>query len=210
MKRLVFVLIFGASLGAQLSAFASDCFLVLSRLDGDRYDVGQISPSNLTAALPPGFFITSIRNFTYVILRGDAFGEQCTRVTKLPSPISLDAASVYGQISISGKLKWRGVLRYESNDGGRLEFVPNKNYLATGGRFFQDGFTRLKLDEAMPTVSLSPPRQLKSANCWQAKAILEASGFSMLAGDSSLAGTYVEKAQLRDVSDFRRCQWGGP
>lgn len=212
-KHVVVALLAGISLGAQSASFTDKCFLVMCSVQGSYNDACSVAPSKLTAVLPPGFSITSIRNFTYVSPRqysGGEFGEQCPRVTRLPLPISLDVGNVYGAISIAGTLKSEGILRYEPNEGGTLEFWLPRDSLMNGGRFFRGAFARLKLDSAKPTPSVSPPKRLKNANCWQAKAVLEATGFSLLIGASSEAGTYVERARLSDVRDFQACSWGAP
>ena len=212
-KHVAVVLLAGLSLGAQSASFTDRCFLVMCSVQGSYNDTCSIAPSKLKAVLPPGFSITSIRNFTYVSPRqysGGEFGEQCPRVTRLPLPISLDVGNVYGAIPMAGTLKSAGTLRYEPSEGGTLEFRLSRESLGNGGRFFREQFVRLKLDSAKPTPSVAPPKQLMDANCWQATAVLEATGFSLLIGASSEAGTYVESARLSDVRDFRACRWGGP
>lgn len=102
-----------------------------------------------------------------------------------------------------------GILRFEPNDGGELEFRPALGVFHGAGRFFKANFTRIKLDEAKPSVRIAPPESLTRANCWEANASAELSDFSVLIGDTSAAGTYAQQARITQVGGFAKCTWGG-
>jgi hypothetical protein len=110
-SRIVAAALSGAVLGVQATT-PGDCLLLMCRVNGIESDQCKIAPSNLTAKIPNGFSISSIRSHTYVILKGDKFGEQCVRIPQLSSPVSLDRARVYGAISVTGHLKTSGIVRY--------------------------------------------------------------------------------------------------
>ncbi|KFN43040.1 hypothetical protein [Arenimonas oryziterrae] len=190
---------------ASQCALAQDC-VVVDCGKGDRCDV---APTHLTATLPAGLVIRSIRGDTQLFLRDGASDTTCRRVTRLSAPVSLDHSRVYGAIALTGTLRVRGLVRFEPNDGGVLEFRPAKRTFLRTGKFFNANFQRIKLDEAMPPVHLVPPKRLGNADCWQASATAELSGFHVLVGDSSSAGSYAQRARLTNLGDFTRCQWGG-
>lgn len=160
--------------------------------------------------MPKGFSITSINDNAVISTHREIDFEACRQAQALPHPISLDNGSLYGGMAVSGTLRATGVLRYEPNDGGELEFRPDAKAFAGTGSFFQTYFNRLKLDSAQPLPAVAPPHTLRNADCWQAKASIVATDFRILVGDTSAAGVYVDKLQLDDVREFTACQWGGP
>ncbi|WP_458233009.1 hypothetical protein [Roseateles sp. P5_E8] len=187
------------------AALAQDCIRITCGQD----DYCEATPSRLTAALPPGFEIRSIRGNTKIASQGEVALLECRPASHLPVGVSADKASIYGSVHVTGKLHASGTLRFEPNDGGELEFRPDKETLQVAGRFFKANFTRIKLDEAQPSVKIAPPKSLAGANCWQAKATAELSDFSVLIGDTSAAGTYARQARVTQVSGFTKCIWGG-
>jgi len=187
------------------AAGAQDCVRITCGQD----DGCEVRPSQLTAALPPGLEIKSIRGNTKITSRGNAALLECRPAARLPSVMSADQASVYGSVQVTGKLHATGILRFEPNDGGDLEFRPGQKTFEGAGRFFKTNFTRIKLDEAQPPVDVAPPQSLAKADCWQANASAELSEFSVVIGDSSAAGTYARQAQITRISGFAKCTWGG-
>lgn len=186
-------------------AMAQDCVRVACA-QGDHCEV---TPSGLTAVLPPGWEIRSIRGNTKIATRGDAALLDCRPADRLAAVVSADQASIYGAVYLTGRLQARGTLRFEPNDGGELEFRPSKDTLQSNGQFFKTHFARIKLDAVQPAVKIAPPPSLAKVDCWQAKATAELSDFSVLVGDTSAAGTYARKARVTQVSGFARCTWGG-
>jgi hypothetical protein len=191
-------------LAGSPGAFAQDCYL----LTCGSTDACEVAPARLTASLPSGLQIESIRGHTKVALRGEAATAECKAVGRLPQVVSADQASLYGAVQLKGRLKVSGVLRFEPNDGGALEFRPAKASFAATGKFFQQHFTRIKLDGAEPAVRVTPPPSLAQANCWQTPATAELSDFSVVVGDSSSAGTYAHKARVTSLDRFKQCTWG--
>jgi len=187
-------------------ASAQDCL----RLDCGPGKECSIRPARLTARMPAGFAITSIRGHSAIATRGDAGSAACQPVQQLPRPLSLDQASLYGSVQIAGRLQVPGTLRFEPHDGGALEFRPARAALHGTGPFFRAHFERIKLDAAQPPVAITPPRRLAKADCWQAQATAELSDFSVLVGDTSAAGTYPHRARITAVHGFTACTWGGP
>lgn len=186
------------------AAFAQDCYL----LTCGSTDACEVEPARLVASLPAGLEIQSIRSHTKVALRGEAATAECKAVGQLPQVVSADQASLYGAVQLKGRLKVSGVLRFEPNDGGVLEFRPATASFAATGKFFQQHFTRIKLDGAEPAVRVTPPPSLAQANCWQTPATAELSDFSVVVGDSSSAGTYARKARVTSLGRFKQCTWG--
>ena len=186
-------------------AVAQDCV----RIACGQADGCEVSPSRLTAALPPGLDIRSIRGNTKIATHGEAALLECRPASRLAAAVSADRASIYGAVQVTGKLHASGILRFEPNDGGELEFRPGKETLRTGGHFFKTNFARIKLDEAQPPMKIAPPQSLATANCWQAHAKVELSDFSVLIGDTSAAGTYARQARITQASGFTHCTWGG-
>lgn len=186
-------------------ALAQDCV----RITCGQADGCEAFPSRLRAALPPGFEIRSIRGNTKIATRGEAALLECRPASRLAAVVSADQASIYGAVHVTGKLHASGILRFEPNDGGELEFRPGKETLQAGGHFFKTNFARIKLDEAQPSVKIAPPQSLAQANCWQANAKVELSDFSVLIGDTSAAGTYARQARITQASGFTQCTWGG-
>lgn len=186
-------------------ALAQDCV----RIACGQADGCEVSPSRLTAALPPGLDIRSIRGNTKIATHGEAALLECRPASRLAAAVSADQASIYGAVQVTGKLQASGILRFEPNDGGELEFRPGKETLRAGGHFFKTNFARIKLDEAQPPMKIAPPQSLATANCWQAHAKVELSDFSVLIGDTSAAGTYARQARITQASGFTQCTWGG-
>jgi hypothetical protein len=192
-------------LATAQAALAQDCIRITCGQD----DACEVTPSGLTAALPPGFEIRSIRGGTKIDSRGDAALLECRPASRLEVVVSADQASIYGAVHVTGKLHASGTLRFEPNDGGNLEFRPDREALQGRGRFFKTNFERIKLDEAQPAMKVAPPQSLAKADCWQANATAELSGFSILIGDTSGAGAYARQARITQVSGFTKCTWGG-
>lgn len=186
------------------------CVRVVCTGNGSDTQACTVPTHSLSASLPPGLRVTAIRGHTGFSEQGEATGPACAQVVQLEKPLSLDTGSMYGAIQIEGKLSTTGTLRYEPNDGGVLEFRPAPATLRRGGNFFQREFVHLKLDQAKPATTVTPPPALQSASCWQADAALEATDFWVVVGDSSSAGTYVQQRKLTGVRNFRACEWGGP
>ncbi|RYE79796.1 MAG: hypothetical protein EOO80_05485 [Oxalobacteraceae bacterium] len=192
-------------LASAQAALAQKCI----RIACDQGDYCEVAPSRLTAALPPGFEIRSIRGNTKIASQGEAALLECRPASRLPVMVSADKASIYGSVHVTGKLHASGTLRFEPNDGGELEFRPDRETLQVAGRFFKTNFMRIKLDEAQPSVKVAPPKSFASADCWQANATAELSDFSVLIGDTSAAGTYARQARVTQVNGFTKCTWGG-
>lgn len=199
------LLISALLLASTQAALSQDCIRIACGQD----DYCEVTPSRLTAALPPGFEIRSIRGNTTIANRGEAALQECRPASRLAVVVSADQASIYGSVHVTGKLQASGTLRFEPNDGGELEFRPSKETLQVGGSFFKTNFARIKLDQAQPSVQIAPPQSLAKADCWQANATAELSDFSVLIGDTSAAGTYARKARINRVSGFTKCTWGG-
>ena len=191
--------------GSTQAALAQDCV----RLICDKGDDCSIAPSRLTAKFPAGFEIKSIGSNTKIARRGEAAILDCRPVNRLSNEVSLDQASMYGNVQIAGTLQATGILRFEPNDGGELDFRPIKETFKSSGKFFRSNFERIKLDGAQPTVTVKPPRDLSKADCWQAYATAELSDFSVVIGDTSAAGTYASRARITGVNTFTKCKWGG-
>ncbi|MBX9900691.1 MAG: hypothetical protein K2Y28_07895 [Burkholderiaceae bacterium] len=189
----------------SIQASAQDCV----RLICAKGDDCSITPARLTAKFPAGFEVTSIGSNTKIASRGDAGTLECKPVSHLTNEVSLDQISIYGNLKIVGKLQATGILRFEPNDGGELEFRPNKETFKNTGKFFTRAFERIKLDSAQPSVGIKPPKNLSKADCWQASATAELSDFSVTIGDTSSAGTYAMRARITEVKNFTKCTWGG-
>lgn len=188
-----------------IHASAQDCV----RLISTKGDDCSITPARLTAKFPAGFEVTSIGNNTKIASRGDAGILDCKPASRLANDISLDQATLYGSVKITGKLKAIGILRFEPNDGGELEFRPSKETFKNTGKFFSRTFERIKLDIAQPSITIKPPQDLAKADCWKADATAELSDFSVTIGDTSSAGTYAMRARITKVNNFTKCTWGG-
>lgn len=199
------LLVSAVFLASAQASLAQDCI----RISCAQGDSCEVTPSRLTAALPQGFEIRSIRGNTKIANRGDAALLDCRPAGRLPFMVSADQASIYGSLRVTGKLQASGIVRFEPNDGGELEFRPAKEVLQTAGQFFNANFRRIKLDEAQAPVKITPPQSLAKADCWQANASAELSDFSVLIGDTSAAGTYARQARITQVSGFTKCTWGG-
>ncbi len=189
-------------------AAAQDCVRLICGQSGD--DHCSIRPARLAARMPAGFAITSIRGNTAVATQGDAATASCTAAQRLTQDVSLDRASLYGAVEVAGQLQASGIVRFEPNDGGELEFRPGREAFKGTGPFFQANFQRIKLDSVRPAVNVTPPRPLAGADCWQAQATAQLSDFSVLVGDTSAAGTYPRRARITAIHGFTRCTWGGP
>lgn len=187
------------------AALSQDCVRITCGQD----DYCDVSPSRLTAVLPSGFDIRSIRGNTKIAGRGEAALLECRPANRLPGAMSADHASIYGSVYVTGKLQVSGIVRFEPNDGGELDFRPGKETLQTGGRFFRTNFSRIKLDESQPPVKITPPQSLAKADCWQANVTVELTDFSVVIGDTSAAGTSARQARITQVSGFTKCTWGG-
>ena len=187
------------------AALAQDCV----RLICDKGDDCSITPARLTARFPAGFEVKSIGSNTKIASRGEAGILDCRPVNRLPNEVSLDQASMYGNVQVSGRFQASGILRFEPNDGGELEFRPIKEAFKSTGKFFRINFERVKLDGAQPPVTVKPPQGLAKADCWQAHATAELSDFSVVIGDTSAAGTYAGRARITGVNTFTKCTWGG-
>lgn len=183
------------------AAFSQDCVLVTCGQD----EYCEVAPSGLTASLPTGLAIKSIRGNTKVASRGDAALLDCRPVSRLPTTVSADESSIYGSLRITGTLRMVGVLRFEPNDGGELEFRPEQGAHPGAGKFFTANFARIKLDQVQPQVRITLPASLAEADCWQARATAELSDFSLLIGDTSAAGTYAQRARITRITSFTRC-----
>lgn len=192
-------------LASAQAALSQDC----ARIDCGEDDRCEVTPSRMTAALPPGFEIRSIRGNTKIAKHGEVTLQECRPASRLAVVVSADQASIYGSVQVTGKLQASGTLRFEPNDGGEFEFRPGKATLQNGGHFFKTHFTRIKLDQAQKFARIAPPRVLAKADCWQANATAELSDFLVLIGDTSAAGTYARQARISGVSGFTQCTWGG-
>lgn len=194
----------------SFSALAADCYLIMCKPAGDHASECTVSPSLMSAAMPLGLTIDGIRGHTAVAPhdRDVSYSRTCQKVSRLPQPVSLDEGSIYGAIQISGTLHANGVLHYEPNDGGDLWFLPEKTLFEKAGPFFRKEFETLKLDAATPQATISPPKSLKNASCWIARATMSASGFDLVVGDTSSAGNYVRRMSITNVHSFRRCELG--
>lgn len=188
-------------------AAAQDCLRLICEQGSEHC---SIKPARLTARMPSGFAVTSVRGNTLIATLGDAATANCPVAERLPKGVSLDHASLYGSVEISGQLLATGTLRFEPNDGGELEFRPGMEAFKGTGPFFRANFRRIKLDSAQPAINVVPPRTLAGADCWQAQATAQLSDFSVLVGDSSAAGTYPRRARITAIHGFARCTWGGP
>ena len=197
--------LYGFLLAGAPFAFAQDCLLLTCGND----DSCEVTPAQLVASLPPGLQIRSIRGNTKVAFRGEAAVAHCSPSGRLPNIVSADRASLYGALEITGSLKVSGILRYEPNDGGELEFRPRKESFAGTGKFFKANFQRIKLDAAQPPVRVTPPSNLAQADCWQATAKAELVDFAVVIGDSSSAGAYAKQARVVELGRFSKCVWGG-
>jgi len=187
------------------ATFAQDCV----RLACGQDDQCSIAPARLVAAFPPGFKVTSIGGNTKIGSRGEMGVLDCRPVTRLPSEVSLDRGSMYGSVQIAGRLEASGILRFEPNDGGNLDFRPTKEAFRSTGKFFRTNFRRIKLDGAQPPVAVNPPKSLAKADCWQANATAELSDFSVVVGDTSAAGVYAQRARITRINSFTKCIWSG-
>jgi len=172
----------------------------------------QVTPSRLTAALPPGLEIRAISNGTRIAAKGDAWRpDWCPEVARLPKVLSADQVSIFGLLHVAGKLQAKGILRFEPNDGGELDFRPDKNTFQGTGKLFKENFDRVKLDIAEPSVKITPPQSLAKADCWQANATVELTDFDITpTSTSSKDGTYARQARVTKVTRFTKCIWGGP
>ncbi|MGV8991299.1 MAG: hypothetical protein ACOH1Q_07835 [Thiobacillus sp.] len=194
----------------SFSVFAGDCFLIMCKPDGEGSNECTVSPSKMSAAMPPGLFIKEIRGYTAVAPHDDdaSYTRACRKSPRLPEPVSLDQGSIYGAIFITGTVRANGVLRYEPNDGGELMFLPDKAFFEKTGPFFRREFKMLKLDVAKPQSSAHPPKSLANANCWIARATISATDFDLIVGDTSAAGNYVSRMTITNVHGFKECEWG--
>lgn len=204
---LVLLLVGGAS--AQPAAAQDHCVRLICG-KGSEDDHCTIRPAQLVARMPAAFAIVAIRGNTLIATQGDASTANCAPAKRLAQEVSLDRASLYGSVEITGQLQATGILRFEPNDGGELEFRPGRETFKGTGPFFRANFQRIKLDSAQPAVNVVPPRPLAGADCWQAQATAQLSDFSVLVGDTSAAGTYPRRARITAVHGFTRCTWGGP
>jgi hypothetical protein len=172
----------------------------------------QVTPSRLTAALPPGLEIRAIRGGTRIAAKGDAWRpDWCPEVARLPKVLSADQVSIFGLLHVVGKLQATGILRFEPNDGGELDFRPDKNTFQGTGKLFKENFDRVRLDNAEPSVKITPPRSLAKADCWQANATVELTDFDITPIiTSSKGGTSARQARVTQVTRFTKCIWGGP
>ena len=195
---------------ASLSTLAADCYLIMCKPAGDASSECTVSPSRMSAAMPPGLTIDGIRGYTAVAPHDSnaSYSRACEKTSRLPQPVSLDEGSFYGAIQISGTLRTNGVLRYEPNDGGELWFLPEKSLFEKAGPFFRKEFEMLKLDTANPQATIRPPKSLANANCWIAEATISAAGFDLVVGDTSAAGNYVRKTTITNAHAFKKCEWG--
>lgn len=189
---------------------STECFRLICHDGGNASDHCTAPSSNLSAKMPRGFSITSVNGNAAISAHSETGFQSCAQTPALRRPISLDSGSLYGGMAVSGTLRATGVLRYEPNDGGELEFRPDAEAFAGTGPFFRAHFNRLKLDSAQPSPVVVPPPALRNADCWQAKASIVATDFRVLVGDTSAAGVYVDKLRLDDIREFTACQWGGP
>lgn len=204
---LVLLLVGAAS--AQPAAAQDRCVRLICG-QGSEDDYCTIRPARLVARMPAAFAIVAIRGNTSIATQGDAATANCAPAKRLPQEVSLDRASLYGSVEVTGQLQANGILRFEPNDGGELEFRPGREAFKGTGPFFRTHFQRIKLDSVQPAVNVTPPRMLAGADCWQAQATAQLSDFSVLVGDTSAAGTYPRRARITAVHGFTRCTWGGP
>jgi hypothetical protein len=208
MKHTIIASIFSSII--SFSVLADDCFLIMCKPDGEGSNQCTVSPSKMSAAMPPGLSIKEIRGYTAVAPHDDdaSYTRACRKSTRLPLPVSLDQGSIYGAIFITGTVRTNGVLRYEPNDGGELMFLPDKALFEKTGPFFRRKFEMLKLDAAKPQSSVRPPKSLANANCWMARATISATDFDLIVGDTSAAGNYVSRMAITNVHGFKKCEWG--
>ena len=194
----------------SFSALADDCFLIMCKPDGEGPNECAVSPSKMSAAMPPGLSIKEIRGYTAVAPHdgGASYTRACRKSSRLPVPVSLDQGSIYGAMVITGTVRANGMLRYEPNDGGELMFLPDKALFEKTGPFFRREFERLKLDVAKPQFSVHPPNSLANVNCWIARATISATDFDLVVGDTSAAGNYVRQMIITNVHGFKKCEWG--
>lgn len=182
------------------------CFELTCITEGNDSPDCPMPPVNLSASLPKGFAIKEIDGYMRIAPIGNLYEESCQRVKRLPFSFSLDKSHMVGAINITGTFTASGILRHEIGEGADLEFTPSPSTFKGAGVFFRDKFERLNLDEAKPSPSVTPPRSSQKSYCWQAKATISATDFSVRVADSSLAGTYVRKLSIKDVHDFRACK----
>ncbi len=191
---------------SQAGAAPGKCFELICITEGNDFPDCPMPPVNLSANLPKGFAIKEIDGYMRIAPIGNIHEGSCKRVKRLPFMVSLDTSDMGGTLNITGTFTASGILRYEMSEGALLEFTPSLSTFKGAGIFFREKFERLNLDEAQPSPSITPPRSLHHNSCWQAKATIRATDFSVRVGDSSLAGTYVRKLRISDVHDFRACK----
>ena len=208
MNRTIIAGIFASAISSSM--VAADCFLIMCKPEGEDSNQCAVSPSRMSAAMPPGLTITEIRGYTAVAPhdREASYTRACQKSSRLPKPVSLDQGSIYGAIAITGTLRANGVLRYEPNDGGELVFLPDMSMFRKAGPFFHSKFETLKLDQAKTRSSIRPPKSFANANCWIARATISATDFDLIVGDTSAAGNYVSRMTITNVHGFKECEWG--
>jgi hypothetical protein len=205
-----FVAVLGWALGAT-PAFTFDC--VVLRDCGREHEHAPcnfVTTTKVVAQLPDGMRIVQVggeaRFYRPDKLPGDPVS--CKDLRQLSHPLSLDKYAWEGRLKIKGSFQAAGRIRYEPNDSGDLFFVPDGMALQSGGRFFRDRFSVIKLD-GLGLTRITPPRNLSRADCWEAKATLKMTDFEIGEEGSSKSGTYPGKARLVSSSrSFKRCQWG--
>ena len=82
------------------AALAQDCVRVACA-QGDHCEITQFA---LTAVLPPGLEVRSIRSNTKIATRGDAALLDSRHAGRLAAVVSANQASIYGAVYVAGKL----------------------------------------------------------------------------------------------------------
>lgn len=186
-------------------ALGQDCV----QLDCGKNVDCNVTSSMLAASLPAGLEIKSLGSGTRISFVYDAAIADCRASRAFPKGASADQATFRGTVQVKGTLRASGIVRFEPNDGGNLEFRPAISTFVGTGNFFRSNFRQIKLDEAQPSVVVTPPRSLAKVNCWQATAKAQLTDFSIVIADTSSAGSYARVARISKVSGFSKCEWGG-
>lgn len=130
----------------------------------------------------------------------------CSAATRLPSVTSLDETELLGSLKIAGKLQATGRLNFEPREGGNLVFAPDEKTFRNTGKFFRTYFRGINLDEAQPPIKVKLPAHLAKAECWEAKASVELSDFTVAIVDSCEGGTSARRARITAISAFSGCE----
>lgn len=169
----------------------------------------SFEPTRFKAKFPANFEVRSVAIGHNMRIATDDHGHpailDCSVVTRLPSITSLDRSELLGWLKIAGKLQATGTLSFEPREGGYLVFAPDKDTFSSTGKFFRTYFKDINLDQAQPPVKVKLPANLTKAECWEAKATVELSDFTVAIVDSCEGGTSVGHARIRAISAFSSC-----